>query len=184
MRNIVQNSFMENTQPPIASGSQTSGIAIASLVAGLTCIAPLAIILGHIAMSRINKSAGQLTGFGMALAGTILGYVGLVMLLILPFFSILFVGARAWKEGSDRAACIIQTRNMQQAVRGYQNMKSLKVGDPLDWGVIFGSGKYIENKPNCPLGGTYTFTDTIPPLGTLAGQCSHEGHVPPEHNDW
>lgn len=159
-------------------------MAIASLVTGLTCVAPAAIILGHMAISRIRGSAGQLTGFGMALAGTILGYVGLVLLLILPFISVLFVGARAWKKGSDRAACIMQTRNLQQAVRGHQNINSLKVGDPLDWNVIFGPDRYLESKPVCPLGGTYTFMDSIPPIGTLAGQCSHEDHVPTQHEDW
>ena len=174
---------METIQAPIPPVPQTSGLAIASLITGLTGVAPLAIIFGHMAMSRINKSAGQLTGFGMALAGTILGYVGLVVMLMLFFISILFVGARAWKRGSDRAACIMQTRNMQQAVRSYQNIHSLKIGDPLDWNQIFGPEKLLGNKPNCPSGGTYAFVDTIPPVGTLAGRCSHEDHVP-AHTDW
>lgn len=159
-------------------------MAIASLVTALTCIAPLAIVFGHIALSRIKNSAGQLTGFGIALAGTIMGYVGLVLLLILPFMSVLFVGARAWKKGSDRAACIMQTRNLQQAVRSHQNLNSLKVGDPLDWNEIFGPGKLLDQQPACPLGGTYTFTNTIPPIGTLVGQCSHADHWPADHNDW
>ncbi|MES2980681.1 MAG: DUF4190 domain-containing protein [Verrucomicrobiota bacterium] len=71
---------METAQPPTFTVPKTSGLAIASLVTGLTCIAPLAIIFGHMAMSRIKKSAGELTGHGLALAGTILGYVGLVVL--------------------------------------------------------------------------------------------------------
>lgn len=174
---------METTQPPISAVPKTSGLAIASLVTGLTCIAPLAIIFGHMAMSRIKKSAGELTGSGLALAGTILGYVGLVIL-VFSIIPILFVGARAWKEGSDRAACIMQTRNVQQAVRGYGGMNGLNPGDPLDWNEIFGPGKLLDQRPTCPTGGTYTFVDTIPPVGTLAGQCSHADHVPPDHDDW
>jgi hypothetical protein len=51
---------MENSQQPSQQLPQTSGMAIASLVTSLTCLAPLAIIFGHMAMSRIKRSAGQL----------------------------------------------------------------------------------------------------------------------------
>jgi Domain of unknown function (DUF4190) len=172
---------MEDSQQPSLQSPKTSGMAIASLITGLTCLAPFAIILGHMAMSRIKQSAGQLTGHGLALAGTIMGYVGL--LLMIPFISVMFVGANAWKKGSDRAACILNTRNVQQAVRGHQNMKNLKVGDPIDWNFIFGPDGYLP-KPVCPLGGTYTFVETIPPAGTLVGSCSHADHVPADHSTW
>ncbi|HEV2021194.1 MAG TPA: DUF4190 domain-containing protein [Terriglobales bacterium] len=58
-------------------------MAIASLVLGLTWIlcggltAIPAIILGHISRSKIKKSQGRLQGDGMALAGVILGYIGI-----------------------------------------------------------------------------------------------------------
>lgn len=174
---------MENIAPPNLPAPKTSGLAIASLVTGLTCLSPLAIVFGHMAMSRIKKSAGELTGHGLALAGTILGYVGLVVL-IFSIIPALFVGARAWKTGSDRAACIIQTRNIQQAIRSHQGMENLQVGAPINWSEIIGPGKFIEQQPVCPTGGTYTFTETVPPLGTLAGQCSHADHVPADHDDW
>lgn len=105
-------------------------------------------------------------------------------LTMLSATSTLFIGARAWKKGSDRAACILQTRNMQQAVRGHQNMNNIKIGAPLDWSEIFGPDKYLPNKPTCPTGGTYTFVDTFPRVGTLAGKCSHADHVPADHDDW
>ncbi len=175
---------MENTQPPSLHQPQTSGMAVASLITGLIGASPLAIIFGHIALSQIKKSGGQLTGFGLALAGTILGYVGLAVIILLFAISFLFIGARAWKKGSDRAACIMQTRNMQQAVRGHESMNSMTVGDPIDWNAIFGPGGYLPSEPVCPSGGTYTFTHTIPPVGTLVGQCSHPDHVPTNHSDW
>ena len=43
----------------------------------------------------------------------------------------LFVGARAWKRGSDRSAVIMNIRNCQQAMRGAQNMRQLNSGDPF-----------------------------------------------------
>lgn len=79
---------------PSAEGSvfpaQTSGKAIASLVCGLFLFAfplsILAIIFGHLSVSEIRKSAGHLKGEGMAIAGLVLGYVGLaaipVMLIV------------------------------------------------------------------------------------------------------
>jgi type IV pilus assembly protein PilA len=58
----------------------SSGKAIASLICGIFGFvfpsAVAAIILGHISLSEIRKSAGRLTGHGMAMAGLILGYVG------------------------------------------------------------------------------------------------------------
>ncbi len=61
--------------------AQTSGKAIASLICGLFLFAfpmsILAIIFGHLSVSEIRKSAGRLKGEGMAIAGLVLGYVGL-----------------------------------------------------------------------------------------------------------
>jgi hypothetical protein len=48
--------------------------------------APAAIILGHVARSRIRKSPGQLTGGGLALAGLILGYASLAGLVAMGTF--------------------------------------------------------------------------------------------------
>jgi type IV pilus assembly protein PilA len=73
---------------PTAEGTifpaQTSGKAIASLVCGVFLFAfplsILAVIFGHLAVSEIRKSAGRLSGEGMAIAGLILGYVGLAII--------------------------------------------------------------------------------------------------------
>ncbi len=64
---------------PIGTG-ETSGKAIASLVFGLFLFffpfSIVAIIFGHLSLSEIKKSAGRLTGQGLAIAGLVLGYVG------------------------------------------------------------------------------------------------------------
>lgn len=67
--------------------AKTSSKAIISLVFGiLFFLFPLpivAIIFGHLALSEIRKSAGRLTGEGMATAGLILGYIGAAALPII-----------------------------------------------------------------------------------------------------
>jgi hypothetical protein len=59
-------------------------MAIGSLVSGIFSFffpaAIAAIVLGHVARSNIRKSAGRLTGNGIALAGLILGYLGLAFI--------------------------------------------------------------------------------------------------------
>ena len=39
----------------------------------------------------------------------------------------------------------------------------------------------------CPAGGTFEFSETIPPTGGLVAKCSHAedmGHEPTEHGTW
>ena len=47
-----------------------------------------------------------------------------VILVFLSLISILFMGARAWKRGSDRSANIMNLRNTQQAMRGHENLRA------------------------------------------------------------
>jgi hypothetical protein len=65
---------------------QTNSLAIASLVLGIVWICGLgsllAVIFGHIALDQISKSAGTQSGRGLAIAGLILGYVGLAIVLL------------------------------------------------------------------------------------------------------
>lgn len=98
-----------------------------------------------------------------------------VILVLLSLISILFIGARAWKKGSDRAASILQIRNVQQAVRSYSNMNNRNPGDTETGLVdeIFGAGKFIETNPvgTHPGGGDLAFATAeptvIPAIGTL-----------------
>jgi hypothetical protein len=103
---------------------------------------------------------------------------------VLTATSTLFVGARAWKKGSDRAGCMINTRNIQQAIRGHQGMASLENGSPIPWDKICGKGGYLHARPICPGGATYTFAETVPEIGELACKCSNPDHEPPNHKDW
>src|SRR5947208_16471365 len=82
-----------SSSPPAvgaAGSAQTSGKAIVSLVCGLFFVllpaAIIAIIFGHLSLSEIRKSAGHLKGEGFAIAGLVLGYLGV---LAIPFVLII-----------------------------------------------------------------------------------------------
>lgn len=120
-----------------------------------------------------------------------------VILVLLSLIAILFVGAAAWKKGSDRASCIMNQRNVQQAVRGHQNMAQKAMADPAavppvagDVIVetdIIGPNGYIQTTPVCPAGGGYTLAANYPALGTLAYPCDLAGslqHVPNTTAGW
>ncbi len=87
---------------------------------------------------------------------------------------------------TDRAGCVIQQRNVQQAVRAYAAINSLKPGDPIDWTKIIGPGNFIEKVPSCPVHGpgAYSYTTTIPPIGTLVAPCKDPAHKPSGTEDW
>jgi len=118
-----------------------------------------------------------------------------VILVLLSLISILFVGARAWKKGSDRAACILNIRNVQQAVRGHANMNNLAEGADLLSTVIYGASSegtatatvYLKT-PACPAtGGGYTPLAVVPATGALYIKCALAAtaqHEPADYTTW
>ncbi|WP_448810932.1 DUF4190 domain-containing protein [Agromyces bauzanensis] len=83
------------------TGAKTNTLAIISLVASLLGLATgigfiVGIICGHISLSQIKKTGEQ--GRGMAIAGLIIGYVGIVLSIILTivFFAVF---ASLWQAG-------------------------------------------------------------------------------------
>jgi len=74
----------DQTQPPAPQA--TSGYAIAALVLGICglCVLPLlgpvlALSFGYSARGEIDRSRGRLGGRGLAVAGIVLGWVGLAI---------------------------------------------------------------------------------------------------------
>jgi type II secretory pathway pseudopilin PulG len=103
-------------------------------------------------------------------AGMTLLELTVVILVLLSLISILFVGARAWKKGSDRSANILNLRNAQQAVRGHANMNPDVT--TINEDVIFGPADDGVNgylrKPAAPTGVTsYAGGTTNPAPGVL-----------------
>jgi hypothetical protein len=78
---------------PMYVAQKTNGFAIASLVLGIVNMgigSILALIFGYKAKREIDESHGLQTGRGLAVAGIVLGWVGLAMLAIwlLLFFTV------------------------------------------------------------------------------------------------
>lgn len=101
-----------------------------------------------------------------------------VILVLLSLISILFIGARAWKKGSDRAANILNIRNVQQAVRAHANVRGLTlpatgVGPAVTTTEIFGTATdpgYLKEptSPNADITyGSAAYLGTLPAVGSL-----------------
>ena len=84
--------------PPVPA-TKTSGAAIASMVLGILSLfcsiitAIPALICGAIALVKINKSQGRLAGQGQAIAGLVLGGIGVMIMpilaaMVIPVFSV------------------------------------------------------------------------------------------------
>ena len=110
-----------------------------------------------------------------------------VILVLLSLIAILFIGARAWKAGSDKAGCIMNIRNVQQAVRGHQNMNNTTAIPATSAIFTAGTVEGYLSEPSCPAGGTYTYntTGTLDP-GELYAACATNGttHVPADYATW
>jgi|GEM_PF-678579 len=126
-------------QPPIQAPQpapqytppQTSGLAIASLVCSVVGVSLVAVILGHIALGKIHRSNGAVDGKGLALAGTIVGYVGLflfIVFVIVPFLLVggLVVGGAA--AATSWAEKVAQTNNELQSINNALTKYSDRAG--------------------------------------------------------
>lgn len=127
-----------------------------------------------------------------------------VILVLMSLISILFIGTRAWRNGTDRATCILKIRNFQMATRSYQNLYGYNPGGfpvasngtqniashLLAKGYI--KQETFENSQGarkCPSGGVYNtpFPEVFPQVGSLYMVCSlsnTSNHVPQRHTDW
>lgn len=173
------------TPPPPIPQLRNSALAIWSLVLGIIglvsffCIGILfaipAVICGHVALGRINRSAGTLGGYGLALAGLIIGYVSLgLTILMVPLAIPNFIKAR---ETARRNTCINNLRlidgaKQQWALDNNKTANDTPTAQDLD--------KYF-NGPNpgfdalhCPEGGTYSINKVSEPP-----TCSVPGHQIP-----
>jgi type IV pilus assembly protein PilA len=114
-------------QAVFAGPPEKSGKATASLVCGiLLCLSPFtsvaAVILGHLALSDIKKSAGRMAGHGMALAGLILGYIGLAMVpLTLIIAAIAIPNILRAKMAANEASAVGTLRTYNTAMITYSS---------------------------------------------------------------
>ncbi len=122
-------------------------------------------------------------------AGLTLIEVTLVIAVLLGLISVLFIGVGAYKEGSDRAKCILNITNTQKAARSYQNMYEKDAGQILLLNELVGPNRMLENTPVCPAGGTYSYDDAVPQVGEAYLTCDYEAgtanaHAPKSTAGW
>jgi prepilin-type N-terminal cleavage/methylation domain-containing protein len=132
-------------------------------------------------LKTITKQARQ--------RGTTLIELSVVIAVILLLVGVLFIGITAWKNGANKAACILNIGTAQKAYRGYQNMNSGAGGVPPDPAMtdLITAGFFATPGPVCPSGGTYTFI-AAPAVGTVWMVCSKAAapdlHVPTSFANW
>jgi len=154
---------------------KTTGVAIASLILGilgLMCLGPLgsipAIICGHIGLSAVKKNPETLQGGGMALAGLIMGYIQIVLLIL--FFAIILIPA--FTSGLDKAHAVVCTAHMRN-IETAKDTLAMKEGlgdfsevDVQAVNKILGS----DMESSCPEGGVIEYS----PIG-VSPSCSVHG---------
>ena len=69
--------------PVVRAVPSTNGLAITSMVLGILGISIVAIVLGHVSLNQIKKSGDTQEGRGFAIAGLVLGYIGLAVSVII-----------------------------------------------------------------------------------------------------
>ena len=136
-------------------------------------------------------------------AGLTLIEITLVIAVLLGLISVLFIGVSAYKEGSNRAKCILNISSFQKAVRSYQNLYGEDSQDDGSGGTtvftqadIVGTGKLLSTFPVCPSqdidaasGGGYAdvnYSD-FPAIGTVALICNEATdlqHEPANNDGW
>jgi hypothetical protein len=107
----------------------------------------VAVIMGHLSLSEIRKSAARLTGHGIAVTGLVLGYVGIAAI---PF--ILIIAAIAIPN-LLRARMAANEASAVGALRSYN----------------FALGTYVAQ---CPKAG---FPQSLQNLGPGKGGCERAG---------
>lgn len=127
---------MNETVPPISGyppQPKTSGLAIWSLVLGflsLACFSILCaipgVICGHKALSKIKHSGGTLSGQGLAIAGLVMGYIGLLLAVILIVPDFLKAFGRA-HDKAMRIECINNLREIEAAKNEWASEKGKKM---------------------------------------------------------
>jgi hypothetical protein len=123
-------------------------------------------------------------------AGMTLLEMTVVIGVLLSFATLLFIGGRAWKRGSDRVLCLVNLGAVQKGVRGFSNLYDYRPGEAVAnlESRIIGPGRFVESAPACPGQGSYgTQGDLIPAYGVLYMACSlaaADQHLPASVSGW
>ncbi|MGB9068107.1 MAG: DUF4190 domain-containing protein [Candidatus Acidiferrales bacterium] len=133
---------------------ETSGKAIGSLICGPIFFffpsSVVAILLGHLALSDIRRSAGRLTGRGMAIGGLVLGYAGVSLISILIIAAIAIPNLLRSRIAANEASAVGSLHMIVTAAHRYQ--------------VSYSNG----------------YPPTLSAMGGSAASCDHAAFIPSE----
>ena len=131
-------------------GPQSSNKALASLICGILFLcAPAsiaAVVLGHLALVDIKRSAGRMAGQGMAIAGLVMGYLG-IGLTVIYLVVVIFAMRKAMQTVNvplNESMAIASMKSYDQTLKAYA--------------------------AKCPQQG---FPATLSALGPGSGDCAH-----------
>lgn len=115
--------------------------------------------------------------------------ITMVIALIIGLIAILTISMRAYKDGSDKAGCLMIMASVQKAVRAEATLKDIYEGEPLLPSQLVGARKYFAVMPTlCQGRGTYSYMSTVPAPGTAYTRCSKATadppHVPTNVQGW
>ncbi len=85
---------------------------------------------------------------------------------------------------SKLSRCLIQQRNVQQAVRSYQGLNGFMNGSPIHWEDLHKADFVSQKPPHCPYGDPYIFEKNVPPNGVLYMRCRNPKHKPNDYSSW
>ena len=156
--------------PPGVPQPKTNRLAITSLVLGILslvfCVAGIlfaipGLICGIMGMKRVKNSGGTERGHGLALTGTVLSGVALLLCPIIGLLAAIavpnFLKAR---EASMRTACTMNLKAIDGAKATWALEQKKPDGvTPVD-SDLFGPTSFMRAKPVCPKGGTYSLNPT------------------------
>ncbi|MBK1790104.1 type II secretion system protein [Persicirhabdus sediminis] len=115
----------------------------------------------------------------------------IVILVLITLISVLFIGAKAYKEGADNATCILNQEQVQKAVRSHQNMNAKNDTESFPHDEVFGATGIIS-EPTEPTEPDNLYAgmqdDVYPVVGTAYISCTTTNgngpHAPASTEGW
>ena len=94
-----------------------SGVLVVGIVALFAVAAITAVVLGHLSRPQIRRSGGKLKGYGIALAGLILGYIGIGLIAVL--LTSVLVNPPHTRQAANEASAVGSLRTLNVAAVTY-----------------------------------------------------------------